>query len=62
MKALEPDMIIRFPNKPDYVDGKVTVEVSRPRKFLCFKWMGKFKKEQLTINYLRYHGNNYSKN
>jgi hypothetical protein len=53
MKALEPDMIIRFPNKPDYVGGKIAVEVSRPRKFLCFKWMSKFKKEQLTINHLR---------
>ena len=54
MKTLEPDMIIKFPDKLDYIDGKITVEVSRPRKFLCFKWMSKFKKEQLTINHLRY--------
>lgn len=54
MKTLEPDMIIKFPEKLDYIDGKVTVEVSRPRKFLCFKWMSNFKKEQLTINHLRY--------
>jgi hypothetical protein len=54
MKALEPGMIIKFPDKLDYVDGKITVKVSRPRKFLCFKWMSNFKKEQLTINHLRY--------
>lgn len=54
MKTLEPDMILRFPKKPEYIDGKITAEVSRPRKFLCFKWMSKFKKEQLTINHLRY--------
>jgi hypothetical protein len=54
MKVLEPDMIIRLPKKPDYIGGKVTVEVSRPRKFLFFRWMSKFKKEQLTINRLRY--------
>lgn len=53
MKTLEPDMIIKFPDKLDYVDGKIIVEISRPRKFLCFKWMSKFKKEQLTINHLR---------
>lgn len=50
---LIPNAILRFPKKPGYIDGKVTVEVSRPRKFLCFKWMSKFKKEQLTINHLR---------
>lgn len=53
MKALEPDMILRFPKKPEYINGKITAEVSRPRKFLCFKWMSRFKKEQLPINYLR---------
>lgn len=50
MKALEPGMILRFPKKPEYIDGKIAVEVSRPRRFLCFKWRSKFKKEQLTIN------------
>lgn len=54
MKTLEPDMIIRFPEKLDYFNGKVTVEVSRPRRFLGFRWMSKFRKEQLTINHLRY--------
>lgn len=54
MKVLEPDMIIRFPKKPDCVGGKIVAEVSRPRKFLCFKWMSKFKKEQLNLNKLRY--------
>lgn len=54
MKVLEPDMIIRFPDKLDYIDGKITVEVARPRKFLCFKWMSKFRKEQLNLNKLRY--------
>lgn len=54
MKALEPDMILRFPKKPEYINGKITAEVSRPRKFLCFKWMSRFKKEQLPINYLRH--------
>lgn len=54
MKALEPDMIIKFPNKPDYVGGKIAVEVSRPRKFLCFKWMSKFKKEVMPVSILRY--------
>ena len=44
MKTLEPDMIIKFPDKLDYVGGKVTVEVSRPRKFLGFRWMSRFKK------------------
>lgn len=52
MKALEPDMIIKFPDKLDYVCGKITVEVSRPRKFLCFKWMSKFKKELMPVSTL----------
>ena len=51
MKVLEPDMIIRFPDKLDYIDGKITVDVSRPRKFLCFKWMSKFKKELIPFQY-----------
>lgn len=51
---LIPNAILRFPEKPEYCIGKITAEVSRPRKFLCFKWMGRFKKEQLPINYLRY--------
>lgn len=54
MKTLEPDMILRFPKKPEYIDGKITVEVSRPRKFLCFKWMSKFKKEVMPVSILRY--------
>ena len=54
MKALEPDMIIKFPDKLDYVCGKITVEVSRPRKFLCFKWMSKFKKEAMPVSILRH--------
>lgn len=54
MKALIPDMIIKFPNKLDYIDGKITVEVSRPRKFLCFKWMSKFKKELVPVSILRH--------
>lgn len=58
MKALEPDMIIRFPKKLDYVGGKVAAEVSRPRKFLGFRWMSKFRKEYITINYLRYETHN----
>lgn len=49
---LEPDMIIKFPDKLDYVCGKITVEVSRPRKFLCFKWMSKFKKELMPVSTL----------
>ena len=50
MKTLEPDMIIKFPDKLGcYIDGKIAVEVSRPRKFLCFKWMSKFKKEIMNI-------------
>ena len=53
MKTLEPDMIIKFPDKLDYVGGKVTVDIYRPRKFLGFRLMNKFKKEQLTINHLR---------
>lgn len=52
MKTLEPDMIIKLPDKIDCVYDKITVNVSRPRKFLCFKWMSKFKKEQLPINHL----------
>lgn len=52
MKTLEPDMIIKFPDKLDYVCGKITVEVSRPRKFLCFKWMSKFKKELMPVSTL----------
>ena len=52
MKALEPDMIIKFPDKLDYVCGKITAEVSRPRKFLCFKWMSKFKKELMPVSIL----------
>lgn len=51
MKTLEPDMIIKFPNKLNHVGGKITVEVSRPRKFLCFKWMSKFKKELIPFQY-----------
>lgn len=54
MKTLEPDMIIKFPDKLDYVCGKITVEVSRPRKFLCFKWTSKFKKELIPISILRH--------
>lgn len=55
MKTLEPDMIIKFPDKLDYyIDGKIAVEVSRPRKFLCFKWMSKFKKEVMPVSILRY--------
>lgn len=55
MKILEPDMIIKFPNKIDYhIDGKIIVEVSRPRKFLCFKWMSKFKKEAMPVSILRH--------
>lgn len=53
MKVLEPDMIIKFPDKLNHVGGKVTVDVYRPRKFLGFRWPNKFKKEQLTINHLR---------
>lgn len=53
MKTLEPDMIIRFPDKLDHADGKVTVDIYRPRKFLGFRLMNKFKKEQLIINRLR---------
>ena len=52
MKALEPDMILRFPKKPEYINGKITVEVSRPCKFLCFKWMSKFKKELMPVSTL----------
>lgn len=53
MKTLEPDMIIKFPDKLDYyIDGKIAVEVSRPRKFLCFKWMSKFKKELMPVSIL----------
>ena len=54
MKTLEPDMIIKFPNKLDYVGGKVTVEVSRPRKFLGFRWMSRFKKEVMSVSILRH--------
>ncbi len=54
MKALEPDMIIKFPDKLDYIGGKITVDVSRPRKFLCFKWMSKFKKEVMPVSILRH--------
>lgn len=57
MKALEPDMIIKFPDKLDYVYGKIAVEVSRPRKFLGFRWMSKFRKEKITINHLKYENN-----
>lgn len=53
MKTLNPDMIIKFPDKLDHVGGKVTVDVYRPRKFLGFRLPNKFKKEQLTINHLR---------
>lgn len=53
MKTLNPDVIIKFPNKLDHAKGKVTVDIYRPRKFLGFRLMNKFKKEQLTINYLR---------
>lgn len=53
MRTLKPDMIIKFPDKLDHIDGKITVDVYRPRKFLGFRWMNKFKKEQLTINHLR---------
>ena len=52
MKALEPDMILRFPKKLEYVDDKIIVEVSRPRRFLCFKWMSKFKKEVMSVSIL----------
>lgn len=55
MKVLEPDMIIRFPKKPDCVGGKIVAEVARPRKFLGFRWMSKFRKEYITINHLRYY-------
>lgn len=54
MKTLEPDMIIKFPDKLGYIDGKIAVEVSRPRKFLCFRWMSKFKKEIMPISILRH--------
>lgn len=54
MKALEPDMIIRFPDKLDYVGGKIAVEVSRPRKFLGFRWMSRFKKEVMPVSILRH--------
>lgn len=54
MKTLEPGAIIRFPEKLDYVCGKITVEVSRPRKFLGFRWMSKFKKEALFVSILRH--------
>ena len=54
MKALEPDMVIRFPEKLDYVGGKITVEVSRPRKFLFFRWMSDFKKELMSVSILRH--------
>lgn len=54
MKALEPNMIIKLPEKLDYVCGKIAVEVSHPRKFLCFKWMSKFKKEVMPVSILRY--------
>lgn len=54
MKTLEPDMIIKFPDKLDYVGSKIAVEVSRPRKFLWFKWMSKFKKEVMPVSILRH--------
>ena len=47
-------MIIKFPDKLDYVGGKVTVEVSRPRKFLGFRWMSRFKKEVMSVSILRH--------
>ena len=50
-------MIIKFPDKLDYVYGKIAVEVSRPRKFLGFRWMSKFRKEKITINHLKYENN-----
>lgn len=53
MKTLNPDVIIKFPDKLDHTNGKVTVDIYRPRKFLGFRWPNRFKKEQLTINYLR---------
>lgn len=53
MKALEPDMIIKFPDNLDHVNDKVTIDIYRPRKFLGFRLMNKFKKEQLIINHLR---------
>ena len=56
MKTLEPDMIIRFKEKLDYGD-KIVVDVYRPRRFLGFR-MSKFRKEQITINHLRYETHN----
>lgn len=53
-RTLTPNAILRFPKKPEYINGKLVVEVSRPRKFLCFKWMSKFKKEAMTVSILRY--------
>ena len=53
MKTLNPDVIIKLPDKLDHIDGKVTIDIYRPRKFLGFRLMNKFKKEQLIINHLR---------
>lgn len=53
MKTLNPDVIIKLPDKLDHADSKVTIDIYRPRKFLGFRLMNRFKKEQLTINYLR---------
>lgn len=50
---LEPGMTLRFSDKPECLNG-IAVEVSRPRKFLCFKWMSKFKKEAIPVSILRY--------
>jgi hypothetical protein len=54
MKALEPGMILRFPKKPEYIDGKITVDVYRPRKFFRFRWMSRFKKEVMSVSILRH--------
>ena len=51
---LIPNAILRFPKKPEYINGKITAEVSRPRKFLCFKWMSRFKKELIPVSILRH--------
>ena len=54
MKTLNPDVIIKLPDKLDYADGKVTIDIYRPRKFLGFRLMNKFKKELIPVSILRH--------
>jgi len=54
MKTLEPDMIIKFPDKLNHVNGKVTIDLYRPLKFLGFRWPNKFKKKVIFVSILRH--------